>query len=76
MTDVDPRLLAYAEECVQDMVRDVGRQRLPPEDRPAVAKMLAIAIQLAAEDEYAEIVELLLVERLSMPRTRRQEPPK
>lgn len=57
MTDVDPRLVVFAEECVKDLVSEVGREVVS--DRPALVTRLATAMQQACEQEYAALVEEL-----------------
>lgn len=56
MTDVDPRIRAYAEECVKDLVAEVGREVIG-DRREALVERLARAIELAAEQEYGALVE-------------------
>ena len=55
--DVDPHLLAFAEECVRDLVSEVGRAAI--NDREALVERLAKAMQQAVEQEYAALVEEL-----------------
>lgn len=55
--DVDPHLLAFATECVKDLVSEVGRDAI--EDRAAIVVRLANAMQQACEQEYAALVEEL-----------------
>ena len=57
MSDIDPRLLAFAEECVKDLVSEVGREAI--EDRDALVRRLAKAMQMACEDEYEALVDEL-----------------
>lgn len=57
MSDLDPRLKVYAEECVRDLVSEVGRDAI--EDRDALVQRLGKAMEQACEQEYAALVEEL-----------------
>ena len=70
--DIDPRLLVFAEECVCDLVSEVGRAAVP--DHSAVVDRLAKAMQQACEQEYAALVEELTAMTLS-PRVRAEARP-
>ncbi len=57
MTDLDPRLLVFAEECIRDLASEVGHEAIA--DRAALVTRLAQAMQQACLDEYAALVEEL-----------------
>ena len=57
MTDTNPCLLAFAEECVNDLVSEVGRAAIT--DRQVLVDRLAKAMKQACEQEYIALVEEL-----------------
>ena len=57
MTDIDPHLMAFAEECTKDLVSGLGRTTTT--DRASIVNRLAKAMQQACEDEYGALVEEL-----------------